>query len=142
MNFLFVYTLATLFSVVFAQRAAIGFPNDGTSVTAGSKLLVEIDRGNSLSASQEVAIVIGLQSCPSSACAAPSDIMGSILYNGPFAPKLQANATFKPPHQNFTVTIPSTIAKGKAQLGVVHVSLIGAGQAPFLETFNITLNVV
>ena len=63
----------------------------------------------------------------------------------------------KPPHQNFTVLVPSSIEKGPAQLGVFHVSLVGvsflfwgaffkcnqlyrqAGPEPFSEVLNITL---
>ncbi|KAF8075233.1 hypothetical protein FPV67DRAFT_1446175 [Lyophyllum atratum] len=135
--------LSTFLAAASAQSIAIGFPADGVSVQAGSKVVVEIDRPNSLSGSTEVAIVIGLQSCATSPCRPVTDGMGTVLYNGGYKPQYQQNAPgHKPPHQNFTVLIPSNTAKGKAQLGVTHVSLIGAGLAPFLETRNITLNVV
>jgi hypothetical protein len=82
---------------------------------------------NSLTGSHEVAIVIGLQSCVSNLCAdfAPSDYLGSLLYSGPFNPQYAAGQAQKPPHQNFTVTVPSYISKGAARVSVAHWSLIG-----------------
>lgn len=130
-----------------AQRVAIGFPVDRTAATAGSNIIVEIDRpvclsslsGNlsdltlvnfnsqdTLSASTEVAVVIAINSCHNTTCIPPADILGSILYNGPYSPKFQPTAPASlPPHQNFTVTIPAALPKGPAQLAVFHVSLIG-----------------
>ncbi|KAF8878441.1 hypothetical protein BD779DRAFT_1474796 [Infundibulicybe gibba] len=129
-------------TLVAAQNVAIGFPADGAAVTAGTNVTVEIDRPNSLSGSTEVAVVIGLQSCPTTDCASPSSILGTILYNGPYSPAFQPGAPgFKPPHQNFTVLIPSTAQKGRARLGVAHMSLIGAGLAPFMETLNVSLTI-
>ncbi|KAG5637398.1 hypothetical protein H0H81_004706 [Sphagnurus paluster] len=77
--------------------------------------------------SAEVAIVIGFESCASSyPCRPAADGMGTVLYNGPYKPQYQNGApTYKPPHQNFTVVIPSTAAKGKAQLNFAHFVLIG-----------------
>ncbi|KAF5379412.1 hypothetical protein D9615_006538 [Tricholomella constricta] len=136
-------SLTTLLAAVSAQRVSIGYPQDGASVKSGDSITVEVDRPNTLSGSTEVAIVIGLQSCPTIPCHSVEDGMGFILYNGGYNPQYHQNAPgFKPPHQNFTVSIPSTAQKGKAQLGVTHVSLIGAGASPFLETLNVTLNVV
>ncbi|KAF8956514.1 hypothetical protein BDZ97DRAFT_1592478, partial [Flammula alnicola] len=124
------------------QRIAIGYPSDGTSVAAGSNVTVEIDRPDTLSGSTEVAVVIAVNSCHNTTCIPPNDILGSILYNGPYNPQFQPSApASKPPHQNFTVTIPPAVAKGRAQLAVFHVSLIGAGPEPFTETQNITLNI-
>jgi hypothetical protein len=82
---------------------------------------------NSLTGSHEVAIVIGLQSCVSNLCAdfAPSDYLGSLLYSGPFNPQYAPGQAEKPPHQNFTVTVPSYISKGAARVSVAHWSLIG-----------------
>jgi hypothetical protein len=82
---------------------------------------------NSLTNSHEVAIVIGLQSCVSNLCAeyAPGDYLGSLLYSGPFNPQYAAGQAQLPPHQNFTVTVPSYISKGAARLSVAHWSLFG-----------------
>lgn len=88
---------------------------------------------NSLSASAEVAIVIGLMSCPStsSPCPSPDDRLGTILYNGPYHPQYQSNSPhWKPPHQNFTIAIPTNVPAGNAQLNVAHIGLIGV-RLPF-----------
>ncbi|KAH0583176.1 hypothetical protein J132_05370 [Termitomyces sp. J132] len=134
-----------LFATVKAQSINIGFPPDGTSVTPGSNLTVEIDRPDTLTGSIEVAVVIAVLSCSrfSFGCIPVDQGMGTVLYNGGYNPQFHSTAPIgKPPHQNFTVTIPSNIPAGKAQLGVAHITLIGALNAPTLETRNITLNVV
>ncbi|KAF5317566.1 hypothetical protein D9619_013213 [Psilocybe cf. subviscida] len=127
-----------------AQTIQIGAaPKDMSVIHPGEKLLVEVDRPNSLSGSTEVAIVIALNSCHNTTCVSPPDaILGNILYNGPYKPQFHSDAVGKPPHQNFTVTVPSTIEKGNAQLVVYHVALIGAGPSPFTEFRNLTLKVV
>jgi hypothetical protein len=81
---------------------------------------------DTLTGSTEVAVVIGFWHCggATSICPAPSDVLGSILYNGPYDPEFHTGVA-KPPHQNFTVTIPSTAQAGKAQLSVAHFSLVG-----------------
>ncbi|KIM40879.1 hypothetical protein M413DRAFT_72371 [Hebeloma cylindrosporum] len=138
------FALASLISSLLigtavSQGIAIGFPKDGASVAAGSRITVEVDRPDTLTGSTEVAIAIGINSCHNMACIPSGDVFGSILYNGPYNPQFQTGATFKPPHQNFTVLVPSSIAKGPAQLGVLHVSLVGAGPQPFTQVLNITL---
>ncbi|KAJ7062098.1 hypothetical protein C8F01DRAFT_1056982 [Mycena amicta] len=130
---------------VNAQSAQIGAPLPNTSVRAGSRIVVEVDRPDTLTGSIEIAVVIGCSSCVgrgAAGCPAPSDVMGTILYNGPYDPQFQQGALGKPPHQNFTVTIPKTMPKGPAQLNLVHATLIGAGPFPFLETRNVTLTIV
>jgi len=68
----------------------------------------------------QVALVIGLQSCPSTSCV-PGD-MGLILYNGPFNPEFHNG---QQPSQSFVVTAPSGLEKGKAVLEVLHLGLLG-----------------
>ncbi|KAF9485771.1 hypothetical protein BDN70DRAFT_847172 [Pholiota conissans] len=85
------FILPSIVSALFigsalAQTVAIGFPFDGASVKAGKNITVEIDRPDTLSGSTEVAVVLGLVSCPNSACPPPGEILGSILYNGPYNP--------------------------------------------------------
>jgi hypothetical protein len=88
---------------------------------------------NSLSGSQEVGVVISLLSCPSAAyCAATnaSDRLGSTLYLGPYAPAYHSSAPLgAPPHQNFSVQVPTSMTAGLARLAVTHVSLIGVSDA-------------
>ncbi|KAG1725702.1 uncharacterized protein EDB91DRAFT_1167562 [Suillus paluster] len=134
-----VLSLALLAVSAFAQNAAIGYPPQGLSVSPGSSLTVQVERPNTLSSTEEVAVVIGLQSCPGTPCIDPADFMGQILYNGPFNPQYQG--PLGPPYQNFTVQIPSSIASGTALLGVAHVALIGAGFSPSLETLNRTITI-
>ncbi|KAF7377901.1 hypothetical protein MSAN_00213800 [Mycena sanguinolenta] len=147
MKFLSSLALSTVFAATaLAQSVGIGAPPDGTTVSAGSNITVEIDRPPTLTPSTEVAIIIGFLSCGgfASSCPPPSEILGTILYNGPYDPEFSSSGggVNHRPYQNFTVTIPSSASPGKAQLGVAHVALVGAGQYPFLETHNITLNVV
>lgn len=70
-----------------------------------------------------MAVAIGIASCSSGSCYAPDEVMGSILYNGRFHPVYHESS--QPPYQNFTVTIPSHLASGKAHINVVHATLIG-----------------
>ncbi|KAJ7820751.1 hypothetical protein B0H14DRAFT_2833228 [Mycena olivaceomarginata] len=136
MKFLHSLALSSfLATATFAQNVVIGAPADGTTVTPGSNMTVEVDRPNSLTGSTEVAVVIGFLSCV-------GFNSETILYNGPYDPEFHTNVSrSKPPHQNFTVTIPATARTGPAQLSVTHLSLVGAGPFPLLETLNMTLNV-
>jgi hypothetical protein len=82
--------------------------------------------------------------------------MGQILHSGGFNPQADPNNAQKPPHQNFTVTVPSNLPKGSAQIGIAHFSLIGvsstlsptwmlmtlisqAGLEPFMEVKNVSV---
>ncbi|KAJ7062040.1 hypothetical protein C8F01DRAFT_122908 [Mycena amicta] len=140
-------TCAALVGAAVAQGVLIGAPAPGSTVSAGSSIVVEIDRPDTLTPSIEVAIVIGFQSCinsnigfPDGVCPSPDDSMGTILYNGPYDPQFQDDGTVNHfPHQNFTVTIPPSAPNGTAQLNVAHVALVGAVKFPLLQTRNITL---
>ncbi|KAI6043337.1 hypothetical protein EDC04DRAFT_2866349 [Pisolithus marmoratus] len=126
----------------FAQNAVIGYPPDGHTVSPGNNLTVQIQRPNTLTSSEEVAVVIGLQTCATSggACASPEYMMGQILYNGPFDPQYHGPTT--PPYENFTVQIPSSVGKGPAKIGVIHLTLISAGPFPMMEALNKSIAVV
>lgn len=63
--------------------------------------------------------------------------MGTIVYNGPFRPEHHESGL--PPYQNFSVNVPEAFATGTAQLNIAHVSLVGAGPFPFMETLNRTV---
>jgi hypothetical protein len=135
-------TLLAAASTSLAQNVVIGAPTMGSSVTAGSSFTARVDRPDTLSGSEEVAVVIGLWSCGNNPCPGPSNIMGTILYKGAYNPQFSEPSDGLPPHENFSVAIPATFTKGRAQLGVVHVALGGAGLAPFMQTLNTTVNVV
>ncbi|KAJ3747135.1 hypothetical protein DFH05DRAFT_1478630 [Lentinula detonsa] len=136
------FTFLALTHAVLAQNVFIGLPADETSVSAGSNVTVRIDRPDTLSGSTEVALVMGIWPCGSFACPGPANVLGTILYNGPFNPQFSSPSDSLPPHENFTVSIPEEFVKGRTQLGVMHVSLVGAGLAPFLETLNTTLMII
>ncbi|KAJ8515600.1 hypothetical protein ONZ45_g7019 [Pleurotus djamor] len=136
--------LGSLFvGTALAQSALIGYPLPGDTISAGSNITIEVDRPNSLTGSTEVGISLSLQSCPPErGCIASTDLLGPTLYAGSFHPDFSVSAPGKPPHQNFTVTIPSSFVKGTALLSLCHFSLVGAGPFPLFETRNVTLNVV
>lgn len=125
-----------------AQNAVIGYPPDGHSVSPGDNLTVQIQRPNTLTSSEEVAVVIGLQTCAASGgvCASPEYMMGQILYNGPFDPQYRDPTSA--PYENFTVQIPSGMEKGLAQIGVIHLTLIAAGLFPMMEVLNKSITVM
>ncbi|GIJ81613.1 hypothetical protein Asppvi_000112 [Aspergillus pseudoviridinutans] len=131
------YFLAFLAATVSAQNVAIGLPSEGENLTPGSSTVVQIQRPNSLTGSQEIAVAIGLSSCADSKCWTAAEVMGTILYTGPFKPEYHESS--QPPYQNFSVNIPEAIGKGKAQLNIAHVSLVGAGNFPYMETLNRTV---
>jgi hypothetical protein len=70
-----------------------------------------------------------MQSCVSGICAssAPTDYLGSLLlHTGNYTPQYAPNAPgWQPPHQNYTVTVPSYLTKGAARISVTHYSLVG-----------------
>ncbi|KAG2366080.1 hypothetical protein BDR07DRAFT_1449564 [Suillus spraguei] len=148
-----VLSLALFAASALAQGAAIGYPPQGLSVSPGSNLTVQVERPDTLTGSEEVAVVIGIQSCPGTPCISPADYMGQILYNGPFNPQFHEpynppyeNFTFPenmpgPPYENFTVQIPDGIASGTALIGVVHVTLVALSLYPLLETLNTTITI-
>ncbi|KAH1277957.1 hypothetical protein KXW35_003733 [Aspergillus fumigatus] len=129
--------LLFLAATVSAQRVAVGLPAEGEKLAPGSSTVVQIQRPGSLTGSQEIAVAIGLSSCADSTCHSPEDVMGTIVYNGPFRPEHHESSL--PPYQNFSVNVPEAFATGTAQLNIAHVSLVGAGPFPFMETLNRTV---
>jgi len=73
-----------------------------------------------------MAVAIGISSCGPRGCQPASNVMGTILYNGPFSP--QFHETGPPPYQNFSVTVPADFTKGEAQINVAHATLIGVSK--------------
>ncbi|KAK7062530.1 hypothetical protein VNI00_000018 [Paramarasmius palmivorus] len=126
-------SVAFFLSSVVAQKANIAIPTMGSDVSAGSNVVIEVDRPNFQSSAVEVAIVLAIQSCSSSetACRDPEDGFGpaTILYSGPYNPQYASPPGRLPPHQNFTVQIPEKIAKGTAQLNLAHFNLVGSNTA-------------
>ncbi|KAF9065038.1 hypothetical protein BDP27DRAFT_1425213 [Rhodocollybia butyracea] len=131
--------LAVATTSVLAQSAKTGAPPNATEVAAGSNFTMMVERPDTSIGSREISLVIGLASCAN--CPGPSKELGTTLYNGGFDPKFTSKpgTTTLPPHQNFTLTVPSTFPQGPAQLGVAHFALVGASTQPFFETFSTTL---
>ncbi|KAF9565781.1 hypothetical protein CPC08DRAFT_704478 [Agrocybe pediades] len=127
----------------FSQSVRIGAPADQSSVQAGSSIVVEVDRPDTLTPSTEIALVIGVASCHNAPCLGPDLLgLGTVLYSGPFNPQFDTPADGKPPHQNFTVVIPESFQKGPAQLALFHIALVGASVEPLAQLRNITLNIL
>ncbi|EGN95162.1 hypothetical protein SERLA73DRAFT_171014 [Serpula lacrymans var. lacrymans S7.3] len=134
-----IISLALFAGAAFAQNIAIANPVQGASVAPGSDLIVQLERPNSQSPSEEVAVVIGIQSCSSQPCAAPADIFGQMLYNGAYDPVTHEPQL--PNYQNISVKIPASLPKGTAQINILHVNLVGAGPTPDLQTLNQTITI-
>ncbi|KAI1794789.1 hypothetical protein LXA43DRAFT_86903 [Ganoderma leucocontextum] len=141
----FTLTLVAFAASALAQRVHISSPKNLAEVKAGSKITVELDRPNSLTASTEVAIAIGLWPCGgpkgTSKCASTdvSKVLGDVVYHGAYKPEYNSKTPSKSPHQTFEITVPKSFSSGQVSLGVAHLSLVGAGATPTYDFTNITL---
>lgn len=127
--------LATLLGFAMAQSMQILSPPPGTTVTPGTNFTVSLQMSNYPESIDIVAIVIGLQSCSSnSTCYPPNQVMGTVLYQGSFAPPFVLSA-------NFSVAAPTSFPSGPAQLGVINYFLVGAENENNLQFLNETLTV-
>ncbi|KAF9058875.1 hypothetical protein BDP27DRAFT_1239907 [Rhodocollybia butyracea] len=130
--------LAIATTSVLAQSARIGAPSNATEVAAGSSFVMMVERPDTLTGSQEIALIIGLASCTNcpawNYCASFLCTFSRLLLtfccsctNGGFDPEFtsEPGTGSLPPHQNFTLTVPSTFPQGPAQLGVAHFALVG-----------------
>ncbi|KAG2036519.1 hypothetical protein BDR03DRAFT_898406 [Suillus americanus] len=122
-------------SIAAAQQVFIMTPLAGTSVSPGKNITVTIGKPDSLSASEEVAVVIAIRSCAWNICVPQAEALGEILYSGPFNP----HTNFKQPSQDFNIRIPQSMSNGSALLTVTHFALIGAGPRPWMELKNVSV---
>jgi len=122
-----------------AQSINIATPIPEEALTIGKSFTVEIDQPDSLGPAESVSVVIGLQNCGSTACPSVDgdDILGEILFAGPYNPQRHEN--FKPPYQNFTFTLDANAQSGNAVIHVAHLFLSGAGPMANLETKNVSV---
>ena len=60
-----------------------------------------------------------------------TEILGDLMYSGPFDPQYDNSDPAKPPHQNFTITVPESFTSGQVSLGVVHLSIVGVSLPNF-----------
>ncbi|OQD66890.1 hypothetical protein PENPOL_c004G06743 [Penicillium polonicum] len=134
------FSIALFVAAAIAQRAAIGLPAENQKINSGKEVIIQVQRPNSLSPSKEMGVAIGLSSCASSPCRDADEVLGTILYNGPFNPVYHESNL--PPYENFTVTVPASATLGKSQINIAHAALIGAGPSAFLESLNQTVLVV
>ncbi|KAI0916744.1 hypothetical protein AcW1_007890 [Taiwanofungus camphoratus] len=138
------FVLASLVAASVAQNINIATPVNGSTVSNGQNITVEIDRPNSLTGSQEVAVVIAINQCPNNDCSTfnASQDLGEILYNGSYRPVLNNSVVSRPPSQNFTVQVPSSYNSGDVvALSVTHLALVGAGPEVMLEVKDVSLNI-
>ncbi|KAI0357403.1 hypothetical protein OH77DRAFT_1377589, partial [Trametes cingulata] len=94
----------------------------------GESVVVDIDRVPSLTGSQDVAVVIGIQSCvgraPAGTCdgVITSGNIGTPLFSGLYNPQPVGHG-HSDLFQNYTVTIPDFLPAGAAVLAVAHTSI-------------------
>ncbi|KAF8336753.1 hypothetical protein F5887DRAFT_565811 [Amanita rubescens] len=123
--------------VSLAQNVVISYPPPGQSIVPGENFTVQIARPITLTGSTEVSVVIAVASCAQTPCRTPDQVLGQVLYDGPYTPQLESNT--QPPYQNFSVSLQTGFSQGAAQLNVAHFSLVGAGPFPSLQVLNSTL---
>ncbi|OCH88447.1 hypothetical protein OBBRIDRAFT_86295 [Obba rivulosa] len=141
---LWLAVFSLLAALAHGQMISIGAPAEYAAISAGSNITVQVVRPSTLTGSQEIALVIALNSCtehPDNTCSSfdVTQDLGHVMYSGPFAPEYQSSEPDSQPAQNFTVLVPEGMPQGEAALTVSHFSLIGAGPYPSLEVKNITL---
>ncbi|KAG1742012.1 hypothetical protein EDB19DRAFT_1827931 [Suillus lakei] len=142
----------SLISTHSCNGAFINLPAPGSSITAGANFTVQIGlpsvvfnnnpahSQDTLTGTEEISIVIAIQSCPTGNCLPVSEDMGTVLYEGPFNPQFGSGAD--DPYEDFSVQVPVSFATGQAQLGLAHFNLIGELYWPSLQLANETVYVV
>ncbi|KAJ7587522.1 hypothetical protein C8J56DRAFT_1050737 [Mycena floridula] len=123
------FTLTSiLISSTAAQSFAIGAPKAGSTVHRGQSVTVQIQVpiGTSPEAGElDIALTIGLLSCPTTTCAAPSADLGKTIFTG-----------------NFTLTVPSDFPVGKASFQASRTFLLQVPDHSSLENEFAALSVV
>ncbi|KAJ7584707.1 hypothetical protein C8J56DRAFT_829868, partial [Mycena floridula] len=95
------------------QSFAIGTPKAGSTVHPGQSVTVQIQVPISTVCETNLALAIGLLSCPTSTCAAPSADLGEPLFTGVYTGQGALPGTLIS-FQNFTLKVPSDIPVGQA----------------------------
>lgn len=85
-----------------------------------------------MTGSEEVALVLSMAACNPSCTADPNynpaNLLGSILYNGPYNPQPHPEDTsgWKPFYQNFSIEVPTGFTSGEqVALIATHLNLVG-----------------
>ncbi|KAF8349209.1 hypothetical protein F5887DRAFT_482800 [Amanita rubescens] len=124
---------------VLAQNLVIGYPAAGSNFQVGKPLTIRIDKVGSPQAF-DASISIGIASCGTSGCLAPTTNMGTLLYNGAFNPVARNAKT--PPSQTFALQIPANFPTGPAQLNLVDNVIVGASKTSYIQSVTLPLNAV
>ncbi|OJT12814.1 hypothetical protein TRAPUB_10649 [Trametes pubescens] len=139
----FLLVLSAFASLAAAQMAVIRAPPAQSTFAPGEQFIVDVDRPDTLTGSQEVSVAIGLLSCagqaPPGTCDGidTTEEIGTPLYAGPYTPQLRPGGSDL--FQNFTVAVPADFPSGAAALSVAHFSLVGARYWPTLEVLTETV---
>ncbi|KAI0669156.1 hypothetical protein C8Q78DRAFT_198555 [Trametes maxima] len=139
----FLLILSALAPLAAAQMAVIRAPLANSTFFPGQQFVVDVDRPDTLTGSQEVSVAIGLLSCvgqaPPGTCDGidTTEEIGFPIYAGPYTPQLRPGGSDL--FQNFTVTVPQGFPAGPAALSVAHFSLVGARAWPTLEVLTETV---
>ncbi|KAI0695759.1 hypothetical protein C8T65DRAFT_583971 [Cerioporus squamosus] len=134
------FCLAASIAPAMAQRIWVDVPAEWTTVKPGSDIIVRVKRPDTLSSTDEVGVAIGFKPCGRIPCADfdVTQVLGSVVFNGPYNPRPYESATV--PYENFTVTVPSYLQPPQqVSLNIAHFALVGAEYMPFMEVDNITL---
>ncbi|OJT10265.1 hypothetical protein TRAPUB_13219 [Trametes pubescens] len=124
-----VFVALALAVSALAQGVHIAQPPSGSVEKQGQSMTVVVQKQNSLTGSQDVAIAIGLASCPlsGSGCTSlPDASVGPLLFSGTYAPAADASGNVT---QSYVVRVPADIAPGPARLSVAHFYILGVRSA-------------
>lgn len=135
-----VVSSVVLATLTLAQNLIIGYPAPESNFQVGQPLTFRIDKVVSLLRllpmssidtsilkgspnAFDASISIGIASCGTSGCLAPTTNIGTLLYNGQFNPVAPNSTT--PPSQTFAFPIPADFPTGPAQLNLVDNVIVG-----------------
>ncbi|KAJ7587582.1 hypothetical protein C8J56DRAFT_942148 [Mycena floridula] len=139
------FTLTSiLISSTAAQGFAIGAPAAGSTVHRGQSVTVQIQVPIDTSAEAGeigLGLAIGLLSCPTTTCAAPSADLGEPLFTGVFEGQGILPNTLTS-FENFTLTVPSDFPVGKASFQAWRTALLTPPGHSLLESEFAGLSVV
>ncbi|KAG6837102.1 hypothetical protein H0H93_014706 [Arthromyces matolae] len=150
MKFILPFTAAAfglLFSSAAAQQVQILYPPNGASVARGAQVPIQIGQPNGQSSWVNVAIALAITSCANSCYPVETSLGSTFLLKALYDPAngsagVDSNGYYVPNYQNATITIPSNIDLGPAQLGLAFFVIVGASMDPMVASYNLTLNIV
>ncbi|KAM5541853.1 hypothetical protein V8D89_004582 [Ganoderma adspersum] len=140
-TFLVIISLA---ASAFAQLASIVSPTNGSTITAGSQLTVDVHQDGAATDDVQIAIVLGLASCLNTPCTEVvpgQDGVGTILLKSLFDPQRDPSLPQEGLHQNFTMVVPENVLTGPSILSLTHLQMVGANKNAALATTGIIVNV-